>query len=290
MRSFVKTAWNVLKPILTYYLIALSYVAVIAVIYNFIWEYQQASSGVLIDMDLMFETLLNNHMAIGTIIAAVSIFLIYSSKMRKRDMNIFEVYRFKKLPLSKAIASLIAGMTFMSMSFIYIVFAYFLDSSILEPGNGSITVQGITLLGFIKTGLIAPIIEEFIFRGIIFYELQSKTSIKRTILIQGILFGIFHINPFMIGISSVFGVFLGLIYIWTGSIWAPILMHIGNNLFLSLLRLNPNFLDKHQVLFLIILGVTFLALPFSLFYLYKNRVNFIPRNLKQSPKDCAIKI
>lgn len=67
--------------------------------------------------------------------------------------------------------------------------------------------------------------EEIFFRGI----LQSEMGV----LSASILFGMIHcaslsMLPYAVW-TSVAGIFLGYLYIWTGSLWAPILAHAVNN-------------------------------------------------------------
>ncbi len=87
---------------------------------------------------------------------------------------------------------------------------------------------------FFKVVVIAPIIEELIFRGIILNGLRKNYSTGTAIFISALLFSLFHLNPWQMPATLVLGLLLGWILIRTRSILLAILGHAINN-FLVLL-------------------------------------------------------
>ncbi len=87
--------------------------------------------------------------------------------------------------------------------------------------------------------IIAPITEEFIFRGVILQRWATKWGIRAGLLSSSLLFGCLHPhNP--IGLS-LFGIVLGLFYIKTRSLIVPAACHALNNLLVvSIQLLNHN--------------------------------------------------
>lgn len=76
--------------------------------------------------------------------------------------------------------------------------------------------------------LLAPILEEFLFRGILFAEL--KKSPKAKIIITALTFAIYHLNLIQ-GLNTLFiGLVLGYIYYYRRNIKEVILVHMVNNL------------------------------------------------------------
>lgn len=81
--------------------------------------------------------------------------------------------------------------------------------------------------------VLAPVAEEILFRGMLFDALLARTSVKRTVWISGVVFGLVHLIdpaalplvPALIGL----GVILGYARQRTDSLSQPILMHIGFN-------------------------------------------------------------
>ncbi len=99
---------------------------------------------------------------------------------------------------------------------------------VLEGNNLVLTSPSYYLI--IGSLLVAPILEELVFRGIIFEGLQNKYSPKVAILISALIFSLFHISIPMLPHSLIMGIFLGWVYFKTGSIMNTILLHSITNL------------------------------------------------------------
>lgn len=84
--------------------------------------------------------------------------------------------------------------------------------------------------------VLAPIVEEFFFRGVILHRFMLKSSMWGGILISSLLFGILHSD--IIG-AFFFGVIACLLYLRTGNLLLPILMHILNNTIAVILSFVP---------------------------------------------------
>lgn len=88
-------------------------------------------------------------------------------------------------------------------------------------------------LGFIAIALLAPIVEEVAFRGIILKSLLSteKLSVKPwwAITISALIFAAIHMNPVQMPHAFLMGLLLGWIYYRTGSILPGVLIHFVNN-------------------------------------------------------------
>lgn len=82
--------------------------------------------------------------------------------------------------------------------------------------------------------IIAPIIEEFMYRGVLLHRLNLKFGIIKSITIVSILFGVVHISELC---SIIFSCVLCVIYIRTKSIIVPIVYHASYNLIVMLLDL-----------------------------------------------------
>lgn len=74
--------------------------------------------------------------------------------------------------------------------------------------------------------LVAPITEEFLFRGIILHRWATKWGIGAAILASSLFFGLLHRN--FVGLF-VFGVIMALLYIKTRTLVVPIMAHLLNN-------------------------------------------------------------
>lgn len=87
---------------------------------------------------------------------------------------------------------------------------------------------------FLKVVIIAPIIEELIFRGIIMHGLMRNYPKLLAIFFSGLLFALFHLNPWQFPATFLLGCLLGWVMIITRNILACILGHAINNLLVLL--------------------------------------------------------
>lgn len=80
--------------------------------------------------------------------------------------------------------------------------------------------------GFILA-VIAPIAEEFVFRGLILNWLVAGFGFWKGVGLSSMIFGVFHINFFG---AFLFAILASLLYLKTGNLLVPILLHSANNL------------------------------------------------------------
>lgn len=120
------------------------------------------------------------------------------------------------------------------LPFVLFILANFLDSDLIIPPT-------LTLLGLcVLKGLAPGLSEEIIFRGIfVSYMMKVFKSPKKIIgaaLIPAVLFGLIHVANVFVGAPldvSIFqavyafgvGVLFSAVYLRTGNLWVPIIMH-----------------------------------------------------------------
>lgn len=83
--------------------------------------------------------------------------------------------------------------------------------------------------GILSITLLAPVLEELLFRGAIQSELQLKYKPWIAILISSLLFGVVHLNPAQIPFAFMLGMMFGWLYYRTGSLLPGIVGHVLNN-------------------------------------------------------------
>ena len=86
------------------------------------------------------------------------------------------------------------------------------------------------LISMLCVVVVAPIFEEVLFRGKIFSVLFATLSPLLSALASALLFGGMHGNVAVALEAFLVGIVLSYIYILKGSIFAPILLHIMNNI------------------------------------------------------------
>ena len=75
----------------------------------------------------------------------------------------------------------------------------------------------------------APVLEEILFRGLIFESCRERFGSGAAVLVSALLFGLVHGVPVQIINAFVVGLIFGYIYLRTGSLLSVILLHVVNN-------------------------------------------------------------
>lgn len=206
----------------------------------FLLSYYYVSNGN--DVNLFNDYLSTKQIYIALIVAIIFIpLLINDYKKYKKQTNTKINYFYL----------IILGVI---LSLMYNVFAYYLNfvlkTSLFDNSNNI----AITLL---STGILGPIIEELMFRGIIYNELKSKYSNMKSILLTTIFFAIIHINIIQILYALIIGFILIFVYEKYNNIKAPIILHMASNitttLFLPLLIKNNLIINYGIFIFSLIL-------------------------------------
>ena len=86
------------------------------------------------------------------------------------------------------------------------------------------------IFGIISITIMAPLVEELLFRGAIQgYMLRKGMKPLHAILIASAIFGIIHMNPIQIPFAFAIGMIFGWLYYRTGSVVPGIIGHFINN-------------------------------------------------------------
>jgi membrane protease YdiL (CAAX protease family) len=92
------------------------------------------------------------------------------------------------------------------------------------------TQQPALLALVVLTGLVlTPVIEELLFRGVLYQALRRRMSIGSAALISAFIFALMHGQIVLLIPFTIMGVVLALIYERSGSLWPTILVHACNN-------------------------------------------------------------
>ncbi|MDR2911620.1 MAG: CPBP family intramembrane metalloprotease [Bacteroidales bacterium] len=94
---------------------------------------------------------------------------------------------------------------------------------------------------FMKVAIIAPVVEELIFRGIILQGLRRNYSAFISVFMSALLFALFHLNPWQFPATFILGLLLGWITVMNNNILLAIIGHSINNL---MVLLSINYWDE----------------------------------------------
>jgi membrane protease YdiL (CAAX protease family) len=131
---------------------------------------------------------------------------------------------------------------------------------------------------FMKVAIVAPVVEELIFRGLILQGFRRNYKAFTAVFMSALLFALFHLNPWQFPATFVLGLLLGWIVIRTNNIILAIIGHSINNFLVLLsitfwkeIRSNAFYLmDKGKIYFISLL-IVLLSILLIYFLSYKKK-------------------
>ncbi len=132
------------------------------------------------------------------------------------------------------------------------LFAELLENVGLNRPSVDLPLQWPMLIAVV--GILAPVTEELLFRGAIASGLADNNP-WQAVLLSGLSFALFHMNPAQLLHQFVFGCILAFAMLRSGSVWVPIVGHMFNNLFaLLLMALNVEVWIEQNMLLCTVVG------------------------------------
>jgi Predicted metal-dependent membrane protease len=121
--------------------------------------------------------------------------------------------------------------------------------------------------------ILAPLVEELCFRGIVYNRLRKNLSLWPSVIIQAVFFGIIHLNMLQFLYATIVGIVFGLMYHKTKSIWAVIIGHMLFNLTSIIVGLLYEIGDVFGYIFLIMYFAFSILVPLAGLLFYKTKSN-----------------
>ena len=146
------------------------------------------------------------------------------------------------------------------------------------------------LVNLLMIGGLAAIGEELIFRGILVKLFREWTgSIHLSVFIPAVLFSALHLQFYGFFGRLVLGIILGYLFVWSGSLWVPVLVHFLNNAMAVVL----SFLDNRGIIKadldtfgssdnIIIIAGSFILMVFTMSIIYLHESGYFN---KKTPVD-----
>lgn len=213
--------------------------SIILLLLYFVGYYLGASLLGLFLTNLIFKTTGSIH---PSIMMALILILLFTSYYIVRDPLKYSFNHFKK--------NLQFNISSVSKNFMYLWIFSILSNMVIvfllgdrSSENQMVVEEGIRsapVLYAVMVMFFAPLVEELIFRGVLYQKFRSEKSFIKAILISTLIFGLFHVLPAFIE-SMDWTEFLFLIqyaglsffmircFEETSSIWGSISVHFLNN-------------------------------------------------------------
>lgn len=163
-------------------------------------------------------------------------------RLSHRSLSALGVRRIDKRGATLAVAALF---TMLCLQGVYqLILTAFHQQNHIQAGfeHFGVRTPQAAIMVLINGALIAPIVEELFFRGLIFNALAVRTPVVLAALVSGVLFGLAHGDAILFPVLAVFGMIQALIYRASGNLVVPMIVHAANNaIFLGLMIAIPGF-------------------------------------------------
>ena len=149
-----------------------------------------------------------------------------------------------------------------------------------EHINDSIIAKPPLLASLFAVGILIPIVEELVFRGLVFKRIQDCVGTFIGIFVSGLLFGIYHENMVQFIYATILGWLLAFIFNQTRNIVIPIIGHIVANIW-SIVgqRLLVGIMPSDTVMKYVLVGILITVASLSLIYICRWKSNAREANL-----------
>lgn len=218
--------------------------------------YGGSYTGVIYDFIMKYQNVIS--CAMYLVAAAAFLPWYYCAFIQPVGVDRYVRQETERLKPASFLWILLAAVSIQHLSSFIMLGIQMIFPSAMEAYTELIEMSGVTeysVSWYISLILLPPLVEETVFRGLIFrYLRKAGTCFWAANLIQAVFFGIFHMNLVQ-GIYTFFlGLFLGYLTYRYNNLAAPMLLHALFNLFGSLLTDLENRYFPELLITLIIVG------------------------------------
>jgi membrane protease YdiL (CAAX protease family) len=86
-----------------------------------------------------------------------------------------------------------------------------------------------TALAVLVLGVLAPMVEELIFRGLVYGYVEGRLGAIAALIVSSLLFAAAHVEGIHMALVLPIGLLLGWVRLRAGSLWPTIAAHVANN-------------------------------------------------------------
>lgn len=221
--------WKLIYPLLVYF--AINFVLVTAI--SGVWMWRLTTENPNLDnvklVQLYQQQIMSYQMAIVLgvdLIIAVVLWIFYSRDSKR----LVPVYK-KTNAIHWILVILLGIFGGLAGNFIVILSGLIQLFPDVYEEMAEIQYSGPVWIQFLSMGLAAPIMEEILFRGLIFRRLRTYSKFPVALIISSLIFGLCHGNILQFFYAFLLGLLMGLLYERFRTLWAPIAFHAAANLF-----------------------------------------------------------
>ena len=225
MNKIIKNTWKITCYPLLYMVIqtmvSYAYMFVLGVIIGI----EEGLTGVYLTTEeavLLVQARMEH--GVTTIISVTILFLIIYSKLKK-EWKINAFWSFNKIKTTYIILYFVLGF---ALNITMIGVLNMLPESLTQQPIDGLIGNNI-ILELVSIALFAPVLEEIIYRSIIQKHLIKIMKLPVALVLQALIFALVHFSFVQGTYAFILGIIVGLVYIWSGSIWSAIIVHVAFN-------------------------------------------------------------
>ena len=275
LKRTLKEVWRLVYPVLIYFAVAfiVQYGSMMLIMTAAIRNGTLVVTGDAAQYENQLAALINSHslqITAATNIVLMPIFaLLLRSDNKKRKLERGFSYR-----TAQTKSLLLMGIMGMTAAVSVNVIVSLSGLAYFSPKYQQVSqmiYSGGLFMEIVSAVIAAPILEELLFRGMIYARLRDLCGAKWAIIISAAFFGIFHGNLVQFVYAFIIGLMLAYVYEKLKTIWAPIVFHVGANLISVLItELMP---QSFSNVFLILAAMAVCLILTVILLKYVNRYN-----------------
>lgn len=225
MKNWLKT-FGIIVGYIVLQLVAVILVMFSKLFYDIEWFYavdELLQNGQILSIDYM--NLIFELVYPGLIVADILMIIPFIIFTRKKNLHILQPISFKN-------CSIIFSLGIIVNTIISVIVNLLPENWIISDSYSNLTsyisVKDTPILAILAIGILAPIVEELVFRFSIIYLFREK-SLKYQIFISAFLFGLAHMNVIQSTYAFLIGLLLAYMYTRKYNLLETILFHITVN-------------------------------------------------------------
>lgn len=255
MKNIFKSVGKALIYFIIYFGVQGIVSCILVAVLSFSLTTEEMKKGNEIDYNsfsIMLTEKLSDYLMLGTLIsgilalAIICISFLIRKKNLLRELNLF---KFKSMGIIPIILLGVGLNVFISILFSLIPFPESWVNSYMDSSAN--IMQGNYIVSLLATVIVAPIVEEVVFRGLIYTRLKNGIPLILSAVISSIVFGLIHGTVIWVIYTFIFGLILIWIFEKFQSLLACIILHTAFNAIGMGLSLLPELPDVFGWIFLI---------------------------------------
>ncbi len=271
--GFFRLLWELIYPFLAYQLIAAAVSVAVGMLLTAL-QFTKILDGVsdAYSLTVAVSDMITAHYSlISGLSAALTVPLLIcfyqNDRVKEKAAQVYTAY--ENVPFPYYLFSFIMGAAACLAVNNLLVFSRLTE--LLYDGyeaTAEILFQGGLIVELIIMGVLIPVVEELIFRGLVYRRVRWYLGVMPAMILSALFFGTVHGNLLQGLYAFIIGLLLAYVYERFHSILAPIAVHAGANI-LSVIATETEILDftyNDDTLFLVTTGIALLIFA-VMFYL-----------------------